>query len=970
MCKAGLPVCLAFALLGCGGELRGAELTSEITMGARVTAVTPSQPVRIHWRWGGEGLGGEPVRGELTVADGDAADHLWLPVGAWSRRAPLSVFKARMRRLFVTFTLEGVQSKQRSSEALRNVAVQFEFQHAGKVLKRFTETGPDGPTVGIVVPLDKLGDGPQPAAEFVDGLQGVLRYAERRAEWLGSLPWAAAAVPKRYAFLTDCAGYRPGAGYAIRTTNREALLAEFRALRQLGVNGWRNAPDFALEMIRSGQGLGPQFARIRDAGGLGYPVPRTARGRSAPGAGCPYHPDMADFRRRVQDEAAKVMEQSVRKLPVEEYWLLTVDEIGSVFDLAPEGKDHQGACPHCGRAFHEYLKGLGLTLADFDAKSWDDVRSTYGYWSKTKADEEAQRPAAGKPAVDKAAVDQTDAQAARAAKARAKLPPPGAPSGPPPVQDGDRRAPMSERGWALLSYYSKRFNNDASAMLFAPQREFFERENEKKRLALAAGRSDAEARQPWVYSYALRGNTFLMAGHSLDFFDFYRQADNGFMYETSNRDPRVWQWDGYLCDVGRVLSDRLGKRFGVYVKPHRGAPIQRALTALSRQAKVVYWYTYGPDWVKGDSFSELPWALAAVSRAARLVAAAEEVTYEARPLPAEIAVVRPRTSEFFENSASWENGKWVHTALTHAHLPVDPLDEELLLSADLSRYKAIYVSGSHLRRNVAERLAQWVRSGGTLYTSGWGLARDEANQPLSSMLPVLGLRSRPEVELWNDVARYGASALAPLRPVRPVPGEAATVRGAGPLAGGFRLSIGREPLDPLPGAEVLARFGDGRPAVTRHVHGKGSAYVIGFYPGLEYSVAVLKEDYDLARDFDPARRAFVAAPALAAGARPVADASVPLVEGVLLRNARSGKSAVTLVNWAYRAGADAARLVQPSKGYALVPLDSLTVVVRGTGPVREVRSAWTGAKLQFRQRQEAVEVALPRLEEADVLLIE
>jgi len=946
MRKAGLPVCLAFAILGCGAELRGADLSGEITLRARATAVTPSQPVRIHWRWGGEGLGGEPVRGELaawaarvpgqakpaagksaagspaagtagaegaTAAHGDAADPVWLPVGAWSPRAPLAVFKARMRRLFVTFTLEGMQSKQRSFEALRNVAVEFEFQHAGKVLKRFTETGPDGPTVGIVVPLDKLGDGPQPAAEFVDGLQGLLSYAQRRAEWLGSLPWAAAPVSKRYAFLTDCAGYRPGAGYAIRTTNRETLLAEFRALRQLGVNGWRNAPDFALEMIRSGQGLGPQFARIRDAGGLGYPVPRAARGRSAPGAGCPYHPDMADFRRRVQDEAAKLMDQSVRKLPVEEYWLLTVDEIGSVFDLAPEGKEHPRACPHCRRAFHEYLKGFGLTLADFDAKSWDDVRSTYG----------------------------------------------------------DRRGAMSERGWALLSYYSKRFNNDSSAMLFAPQREFFERENERKRRALAAGRSDApEARQPWVYSYALRGNTFLMAGHSLDFFDFYRKADNGFMYETSNRDPRVWQWDGYLCDVGRVLSDRLGKRFGVYVKPHRGAPIQRALTALSRQAQVVYWYTYGPDWVKGDSFSELPWALAAVSRAARLVAAAEDVMVEARPLPAEIAVVRPRTSEFFENSASWENGKWVHTALTHAHLPVDPLDEELLLSADLSGYKAIYVSGSHLRRNVAERLAQWVRSGGTLYTSGWGLARDEANQPLRSMLPVLGLKSRPEVELWNDVSRYGAVALAPLRPVRPVPKEAAAVRGAGPFAGGFQLSIGRETLDPLPEAEVLARFGDGRPAVTRHAYGKGSACVLGFYPGLEYSVPILKEDYDLARDFDPARRAFVAAPALAAGARPVVDASAPLVEGVLLRNAQSGKSAVTLVNWAYRAGADAARLVQPSKGYALVPFDSLTVVVRGTGPVREVRSAWTGAKLEFRQRQEAVEVALPRLEEADVLLIE
>ena len=76
-------------------------------------------------------------------------------------------------------------------------------------------------------------------------------------------------------------------------------------------------------------------------------------------------------------------------------------------------------------------------------------------------------------------------------------------------------------------------------MLLTPVRDFFKEQNELKQRALTEGRLDSpEAKQPWVYTYALRGVNFLIAGHSLEYFEFYRHADTGFMYETSNRDPR------------------------------------------------------------------------------------------------------------------------------------------------------------------------------------------------------------------------------------------------------------------------------------------------------------------------------------------------------------------------------------------------------------------------------------------------
>ena len=57
-------------------------------------------------------------------------------------------------------------------------------------------------------------------------------------------------------------------------------------------------------------------------------------------------------------------------------------------------------------------------------------------------------------------------------------------------------------------------------------------------------------------------------------------------------------------------------------------------------------------------------------------------------------------------TAAWENAKWVYTALAHAHVPVDPMDESDAGDEDLSRYKAIYISGSHLTAAAAEKLAQ------------------------------------------------------------------------------------------------------------------------------------------------------------------------------------------------------------------------------------------------------------------------
>lgn len=889
----------------------------DFTMRARVTALAPAEPVNLHWRFGGEGLGGDVTRGVLGEN---------LAVGAWSPAVPVvSLAKGGFpARHYLTFTVDRpAKGRRDAGAAFMGLEVEFEFAFKGKVVRTFKEAGPDGATVGIVIPAYRLAGGRTPESpEFKDEIGGILDYAARRARWLEGLPWAKAPVPRKYAILTDLGGYSPGAGYGIRTSNKAVVEAEARSLRQLGVNGLRAGPAFLQEMIASRAGYAADFARAKIADAGNYPVPAVREGReSPPGAGCPFAPGT--------DERAQAMAERARELlqiPVEEVWGLTVDEIGAVFDRSPEGKRHPSVCPHCIGGFRDYLKELGLTPAEFGKGSWSDV----------------------------APLDLSPP-----AKAKGKAAP-VAPEGPRPW--------MTDRGAALAAYHTAMFVNHASAKLFTPLRDAFACENTEK------AREGGPPR-PRLYSYALRGNTFLMGGHSLDFFDFYRHADNGFVYETSNRDARIWGWDSYLCDVGRVVSARENLRFGIYVKPHRGAPVQRALSAAARGCGMIYWYTYGPDYQKGDSFSEHPDALVQVSKAARLLGKSEDVLYGSSwALPAEVAVVNPRSSEIWmrlagASPAAYENAKWTYTALAHAHVPVDALDEGILARQDLSRYKVVYVSGPNLTRAAAAKLAAWVKEGGTLYTSGGGLARDEANQPLAALEPVLGLQGRTPVELWYRVNAYGGTQIDrfddPARVVSPVPAGAEVSGGWGKL----KPVVGREVLKPAEGAEVLARFADGGAAVTRSAFGKGRAYVVGFYPGLEYSAAVRTEAFDMVRDFDAVRRGFVAAPALES-ARPGVDASQPLVEGVLLRNDVTGKRAVTLMNWAYRVTARRVVGKKESTVKAAVPFKDLKVTIRGAADAQKATSVWLDQALPVERAGDLLRFTLPSLEEGDVLLLD
>ncbi len=920
------------------------RIPDNLTLRVRLKSITPDEPTPVEWRYGGEGQGSEVIHGVFpkpgAPADARAQAHA-LTTGQWSTPVSIASLSKRFPEKFFLTITTGNPSKtadrttgKRSGHST-NVTFEFEFRAGDDVIKTFTSAGPDGGTTTLVFPFYRLTEGVGPnSPEFTSELTDVLDYASRRTEGLEKLPWANWPLPHKYTIINNIGGYGTGFGYGIRTTNREVTLTEMRSLRQLGTNGFRDPPDIVMDMLRENDPEAKQWNRGMIGHAMGFPVQRYREGPNEnPQAGCPFGDNVAAETRRLVKESL----ENALSLPAEEVWALTVDEIGTVVDASREKKAHLCVCPRCIRGFQEWLKGKGLKPADFGASEWSGVRPV-NVWD----------PNSNKPW-------------------------------------------LRERGPALAAYYTLDFNNHVTAMMFTDLKKAFAQANEAKRAALAAGGDPAgpqvgdpaflrRTRQPWIYSYALRGNTFLMKGHSLDFFDFYRLADNAIVYETSNREPRVWGWDSYLCDVQRVVGATMRLTQGIYIKPHRGAPLQRMLSAVSRGDTMLYWYTYGPDYSKGDSFSQDAEALHLTSKAAHLLGAAEEALYGSRwAVPAEVAVVKPETTQRWMNlggdtpalMAAWENAKWVYSALQHAHVPVDPLDEVMLADEDLSRYKIIYVSGSHVTAKAAEKLAKYVQNGGTLYTSGWGLARDEANQPLAALAPAMGLADRAEPEMWYRVTLYGAGNIESYderaNQLAPVPAGAKIAAGDA-MQASFTPVVGREVLRPAEGAEVLARFADGA-AMTRHSFGKGQVYVAGFFPGLEYSAAVRRLDFNMRRDFDAARRLIIAGPALKL-TKPVVDASDPLVEGVLLSNAANDTRAVTLANWAYGVAAmkeDASR--RRSAIVKQLPAENLQVKIRTAKGTKEVTSCMLQRALKFTESDDSITVELPRLDEGDVLLL-
>lgn len=414
-----------------------------------------------------------------------------------------------------------------------------------------------------------------------------------------------------------------------------------------------------------------------------------------------------------------------------------------------------------------------------------------------------------------------------------------------------------------------------------------------------------------------------------------------------DQDAQLWGFRGDLLRSAALLGGRplggyiVGRTLGALPE---GASL-RALSLVGRGAKVLDFYTFGPEFFfPGNCWSENLAAYGPMARALQRLAKAERVLFPARPERGAVAVLAPHGSTLWDSSNDGhryylEEPMHLHGALLHAGYSVDFVDDQDLENGALTQrgHRLLYLIGANVTQAGQRAIAAWVAAGGTMVALPGAAVADEYNEPSALLDPVLGVGSRAAVrDLFDWSSR---SRNMPQR-------DTLTVNDARFATAALALHTTVVALAPQ-GAQVLATLQDGRAALTLNRHGSGQALAYGFFPGAEYSVSADRSDpRRLPQRWSQPWRQMATAPVGLAAVRRSVVVDAEQVEA--LRMDGDAGSAVILLNWS---GA---------------PRPCLRLTVHGVRPGarvtsvegRRVEATWRGAELDLTVPLADVEVLL------------
>ena len=204
---------------------------------------------------------------------------------------------------------------------------------------------------------------------------------------------------------------------------------------------------------------------------------------------------------------------------------------------------------------------------------------------------------------------------------------------------------------------------------------------------------------------------------------------------------------------------------------------------------------------------------------ARRIAAHASLWAEARPAPAEVAIVFNPLVPLLGGEQAYGDRRGMHRAVAGYHrmflernIPVDLPSARDLSAERLKRYALVIVPYPILMtREMAAALADYARAGGHLFVEarpGWQDDRGYA----SPILPGFG---------WHEVFGVRETQVEPVKQV--------AVTWAGKRFGATGFIERFDVLDA--GVRTLATFEDGAPAVVERRHGAGRVALLGSYAG-------------------------------------------------------------------------------------------------------------------------------------------
>ncbi len=348
--------------------------------------------------------------------------------------------------------------------------------------------------------------------------------------------------------------------------------------------------------------------------------------------------------------------------------------------------------------------------------------------------------------------------------------------------------------------------------------------------------------------------------------------------------------DPMMCDILRccapgkpVISAEMLMLMGYTLRMPKAIDAddikRHVFTGIAANLKGFLFWQYRPEMLGREAptwglshldGSETPW-LRSFAEVGDVLQKNAGFLLEAAPQPAEIAILFNPENQVFAWAATG-NEKTATDSLLGAHRalydhsynidfihPRDFGDED-----GLSRYRVIVIPFPYLlSRRIADRLKKWVEEGGTLigeaYFGGWNReeGRHQTTLPGYGLHEVFKVRQRNaepaqehEYVLYHGVTRKASQRV--LRPGLNEPAQGAGFVMAQPVEAAGEGQVEITLQHPLPGlaagakvyggmvretyfmegAEALATYADGAPAITIASCGSGKAILIGSYVAL------------------------------------------------------------------------------------------------------------------------------------------
>ncbi len=399
---------------------------------------------------------------------------------------------------------------------------------------------------------------------------------------------------------------------------------------------------------------------------------------------------------------------------------------------------------------------------------------------------------------------------------------------------------------------------------------------------------------------------------------------------------------------------------------------RRALALIGSGAKNLIYYYTGPEYafspytVWGAGKEKFSKVMTNVAETNRMIAKMEDVLYPGKKQHAQVAILMPRSSQYWDDELSVEAAKsqerslqydWAQFnyqsevsllffALQNRDIPVDFVDEQdLLNSKSMSRYKVLYITEPNIPRDSQTAIGAWVQNGGSLMRELSAGSLDEYNEPCSILNLLTGLRveSKDRDFQWN------------------ITGSA---KNLGTIAvtgnNGMFIAVGRRgSFGPLPkGSNIYASFAGGAPAIVSCAAGRGEVFQTATLLAQDYYYPISQKSDKYIHNAigDEMASRYL---------------KLPIFEESLAKPVRLRVGDLPVQ------GVDAS-LLESDKGLAIIldntqasarKFENVAVLVRRSFPVKSITSYERG-HLSFKQTPEGLEFTLPLIgSKPDVIAI-